>query len=126
MSSLGNEAEEPRATRATVTRDALAVDLADGRTVIAPLIWYPRLLHGNAAERARWRLIGKGVGVHWPDLDEDISVAALLAGKRSGESQRSLEAWLARRRRPNKDAAPARGHGAVRTKPRASRSGHGG
>jgi len=80
-----------------VTRDALAVDLADGRTVIAPLAWYPRLAHGTAPERGNWRLIGPGIGIHWPDLDEDISVEALLQGHPSAESQQSLERWLARR-----------------------------
>ena len=126
MTSSASEAEEARAVRIKVSRDALAVDLADGRTVIVPLAWYPRLLHGSAAERGRWRLIAKGVGIHWPDLDEDISVAALLAGKPSGESQRSLETWLASRRRPNKGAVPDRGDGAARARRAASRSGRGG
>ena len=106
MNSSAHNGGEQRALRAKVTRDALTVDLADGRTLIVPLTWYPRLLHGNATERSRWRLIGKGVGIHWPDLDEDISIAALLAGKPSGESQRSLEAWLAGRRKPNKGVEP--------------------
>ena len=91
--------------RARVTRDALAVDLADGRTLIVPLAWSPRLLHGNATERSRWRLIGRGMGIHWPDLDEDISVAGLLAGKPSGESPGSLAAWLASTRRAKKARA---------------------
>jgi hypothetical protein len=123
MTSSASEAEQARAVRVKVSRDALAVDLVDGRTVIVPLAWYPRLLHGSAGERGRWRLIARGVGIHWPDLDEDISVAALLAGKPSGESQRSLETWLAGRRRPDTDTAPGRGHGAARTRTAASRSG---
>jgi hypothetical protein len=106
MNSSAQNRDEHRALRAKVTRDALTVDLADGRTLIVPLTWYPRLLHGNAAERSRSRLIGKGVGIHWPDLDEDISVAALLAGKPSGESQRSLDTWLASRRKPNNGVEP--------------------
>jgi hypothetical protein len=106
MNSSTHNGDEHRALRAKVTRDALAVDLADGRTLIVPLAWYPRLLHGNPAERSRWRLIGKGVGIHWHDLDDDISVAAILAGKPSGESQRSLKAWLAKRRKPNKRVEP--------------------
>jgi uncharacterized protein DUF2442 len=57
----------------------LIVRLSDGRTVSAPLAWFPRLLHGTAEQRKNWRLIGKGVGIHWPDLDEDISVRSLLA-----------------------------------------------
>jgi len=86
-----------RAVRVAVTKDALAVDLADGRTVIAPLAWYPRLVYGTTEERRRWRLIGKGEGIHWPDLDEDISVDGLLAGRPSGESQSSFKRWLAER-----------------------------
>jgi hypothetical protein len=97
MSSLATDIQIGRAVRVTVTNDALAVDLTDGRTVIAPLAWYPRLLHGTNEERKRWRLIGGGEGVHWPDLDEDISIDGLLAGKRSGESQRSFKRWLADR-----------------------------
>jgi len=60
--------------------DRLTVDLADGRTVSVPLVWYPRLLHGTADQRANWQLIGGGFGIHWPDLDEDISVHGMLAG----------------------------------------------
>ena len=97
MSSSASELQLSRAVRVTVTKDALAVDLADGRTVIAPLAWYPRLLHGTTEERRRWRLIGRGEGIHWPDLDEDISVDGLLAGRPSGESQSSLKRWLAER-----------------------------
>lgn len=81
-----------------VTEDALVVELVDGRTLSAPLTWYPRLLHGTPAERARWRLIGRGEGIHWPDLDEDISITNLLAGSRSGESQQSFKRWLEGRR----------------------------
>jgi hypothetical protein len=66
----------------------------DGRTISVPLGWYPRLLHGTPEEHNHWRLIGGGEGIHWPDLDEDISVENLLAGKSSGESQRSLKRWL--------------------------------
>jgi hypothetical protein len=80
-----------------ISDDTLTVDLADGRSVSAPLAWYPRLAHGSAAERANWRLIGRGEGVHWPDLDEDISVDNLLTGSRSGESDRSFKQWLASR-----------------------------
>ena len=81
----------------SVTDDALVVDLEDGRTVLVPLAWYPRLLHATPQERAHWRLIGGGEGVQWPDLDEDISLENLLQGKPSGESQRSLKRWLERR-----------------------------
>lgn len=76
------------------TTDTLTVDLADGRSISVPLAWYPRLGDGTPAERAHWRLIGRGEGVHWPDLDEDISVDNLLTGARSGESAQSLTRWL--------------------------------
>ena len=81
-----------------VDDDTLAVDLSDGRSIAVPLAWYPRLLHGRPAERANWRLIGSGEGIHWPDLDEDISIAGLLAGRPSGESATSLRRWLESRR----------------------------
>ena len=80
-----------------VTVDTLTVDLADGRSISVPLAWYPRLAHGTPAERTSWRLIGRGEGVHWPDLDEDISVENLLSGMRSGESHRSFKQWIASR-----------------------------
>ena len=93
-----------------LTDDALSVDLADGRTVVVPLAWYPRLLHGTKQERKHWRLIGGGAGIHWTALDEDISVEGLLAGRSSGESQRSLKRWLGARKstRPNKRMQPSR------------------
>ena len=97
MSSSVAEATPPRALGVRVSDDSLTVDLSDGRTVSVPLSWYPRLLHGRASERDNWRLIGQGEGVHWPDLDEDIDVDALLRGRRSGESQSSLAKWLAGR-----------------------------
>ena len=81
----------------SVSDDALAADLADGRTITAPLAWFPRLAHATPAERANWHLIAGGEGIHWPDLDEDVSVASLLAGRRSGETQESLRRWLERR-----------------------------
>jgi hypothetical protein len=95
-------AEPPMSSTATIVNvhfheDTLTVDLSDGRKVNAPLSWHPRLWHGTAAERNHWRLIGKGVGVHWPDLDEDISVEGLILGKPSNESQKSLQQWLAQR-----------------------------
>ena len=83
-----------RVQQAAVTDDTLTVDLDDGRTLCLPLGWYPRLLHATKQERENWRLIADGEGIHWPDLDEDISAENLLAGKPSGESQRSLERWL--------------------------------
>jgi len=89
--------ESASATQVTAADDTLAVELSDGRSISAPLAWYPRLFHGTPTERARWRLIGQGRGVHWLDLDEDISVETLLAGRPSGESQTSFKTWLERR-----------------------------
>jgi hypothetical protein len=77
-----------------VTEETLTVDLTDGRTLSVPLVWFPRLLHGTPAERAQWQLVGHGEGIHWPALDEDISVESLLMGRRSGESQTSFRRWL--------------------------------
>lgn len=82
----------------SVTDNALTVELADGRTISVPLAWYPRLLHGTPEERNHWRLIGRGEGIHWADLDEDVGIEGLLAGRQSGESQRSLKRWLEQRR----------------------------
>jgi len=91
------ELEIPFVSRVAVTEDSLSVELDDGRSISVPLAWFPRLLHGTRAERADWRLIGKGLGIHWEALDEDISVENLLTGKPSGESQPSFERWLAAR-----------------------------
>jgi hypothetical protein len=96
-SPLQSELAEARAQRVSVTEDTLTVDLVDGRTVTVPVTWYPRLAHGSMAERQNWRLIGEGEGIHWPDLDEDISIEGLLAGRRSGETQASLRRWFQRR-----------------------------
>ena len=87
----------PLAQEVRFSTDELAVVLVDGRTLAVPLSWYPRLAHGSATERKNWQLVGGGHGIHWPDLDEDISVEALLAGRRSGEAHRSLQEWLGRR-----------------------------
>jgi len=81
-----------------ITDDTLSVDLEDGRTILVPLLWYPRLMEAMKAERHNWRLIGNGEGIHWPELDEDISVVGLIAGKPSGESQASFKKWLELRR----------------------------
>lgn len=88
----------PEATQVSVTDALLTVELHDGRILSVPLVWYPRLAHATSEERNHWRFIGRGEGIHWPDLDEDISVANLLAGKPSGESQNSLRTWLRVRR----------------------------
>jgi hypothetical protein len=98
MSISETELREAVAQGVTASDEALIVDLVDGRTITVPLAWFPRLAHGTPAERANWRLIGGGVGIHWPDLDEDISVESLLAGRRSGETQASLRRWLRARK----------------------------
>ncbi len=95
--SSSTETTTVRAQDVTVTDDALTVELSDGRSISVPLAWYPRLMHGTSEERSNWRLIGQGVGIHWPALDEDVSAASLLAGRASGESQRSLKRWLSQR-----------------------------
>jgi hypothetical protein len=96
--SVTSERQEARAISVSLTADELVIALADGRTVAVPLAWYPRLLHGTPEERGRWQLSGRGTGIHWPGLDEDISVAHVLAGVPSGESAPSLQRWLTARR----------------------------
>jgi len=85
------------ARRAECSNDTLTVELSDGRTLSVPLDWYPRLMHGTPEERQDWELIGEGDGIHWPELDEDLSVEGLLAGRRSMESPQSFQRWLADR-----------------------------
>ncbi len=99
MSSSRTEADAPLACDVAVTDESLTVALDDGRTVSVPLSWYPRLGHGSHAERSNWRFVADGIGIHWPDLDEDISVECLLAGRPSGESEASFRSWLASRPR---------------------------
>lgn len=94
MSILTSEIEPAFAQEITINENSLTVDFLDGRTITVPLEWYPRLLYGTTEERNNWRLIGKGEGIHWSDLDEDISIENLLAGRPSGESQSSLKRWL--------------------------------
>jgi hypothetical protein len=97
MNSSVVEIQAARVQKVVISDDSLTADLADGRTISVPLAWYPRLLHGTSAERNNWRLIGNGEGIHWPDLDEDISVGNLILGKPSGESQHSFQRWLEER-----------------------------
>jgi hypothetical protein len=114
MRTSTTETRGPLAVRARVSTSAVVVDLHDGRTVTAPLSWYPRLLHGTARERRNWRLIGGGAGIHWPDLDEDISVESLLAGRPSAENQASLDKWTTdRRAMANGRLQPARARARV-------------
>jgi len=99
MSTLAVQIDAPTANSVSISEDTLSVDLSDGRTISVPIEWFPRLVHASPEERMRWRFIGKGEGIHWEDIDEDISVAGLLAGKPSGESQKSLKRWLDHRAR---------------------------
>jgi len=99
MSILKAEPKAVAARDASVDEDQLRVELSDGRELRVPLAWFPRLLHGTPAERSNWCLIGGGSGLHWPELDEDISVEGLILGRPSGESQRSLQRWLESRAR---------------------------
>jgi hypothetical protein len=89
----------PHAVDVRVDSETLSVDLSDGRTISVPVSWYPRLFHGTVAERKSWHIIGAGEGIHFPKLDEDISVVSLIAGKPSAESQASLQKWLTGRGR---------------------------
>ena len=98
-SPLRSDIGEARAQCVSLTEDVLVVGLVDGRTITVPLAWYPRLAYGSHSERENWRLIGGGEGIHWPDLDEDISVEGLLAGRASAETQHSLGRWLESRKR---------------------------
>ena len=99
MTISTNDVRVRDATSVAITEDTLTADLSDGRTISVPLTWYPRLVHATMAERCNWRLVGGGEGIHWPDLDEDLSVEGLLAGRPSGESQRSFKRWLVARDR---------------------------
>jgi len=92
------ELEVPYAMDVQLSEDTLTVELSDGRRLSVPMEWYPRLVYATPAERNHWRLIGRGEGIHWPDLDEDISIEGLLAGHPSGESQASFKRWLSRRK----------------------------
>ena len=92
------EVSVPEAMTIAVTEDTLTAELSDGRTILVPLAWYPRLVHATPEERSNWELIGGGQGIHWPDLDEDISVEGLLAGRKSGESHQSFQQWLEAKR----------------------------
>ncbi len=96
MSTLVLEVE-PLAVETAVTDDDFTVYLADGRRIVVPLAWYPRLLHASQAERQHWQLLGDGYAIEWPELDEHIGIEGLLAGRPSGESPQSLKRWLASR-----------------------------
>lgn len=77
----------------------LTVFLSDGRSVSTPLVWYPRLLNGSSKERNHWEFIGDNEGIHWPDLDEDLSLEGMLQGRPSFESQKSFQKWILERKK---------------------------
>lgn len=85
MSTLAIETP-PRAQGVECSPAELSVALSDGRTISVPLAWFPRLLKATPEQRQHYELLGDGIGVHWPDVDEDISIIGLLAGKRSVEA----------------------------------------
>jgi hypothetical protein len=89
---ISDERLQARATGIAVTRDEFTVELEDGRTISVPLKWFPRLMHGTPKERKNVEI--SEIGLHWPDLDEDISIKGLLLGNKSGESASSLKRWL--------------------------------
>ena len=98
MTTSTVELEVPGALSVSVTEDTLTAELMDGRTISVPLGWYPRLVHATPGERDNWELYAEGEHIHWPDLDEDIGVGGLLAGRRSGESAKCFQWWLEARR----------------------------
>jgi hypothetical protein len=101
MTISAPDIKAPSATAVSVSDDSLIIELSDGRSVTAPLAWYPRLLHATRAERDNLRLIGEGSGIHWFDVDEDISIESVLSGRPSMESATSLKRWLeARQAKP--------------------------
>jgi hypothetical protein len=105
MNSSTVETQIPYAVTVCVSDDTISVDLADGRSISVPLAWYPRLSHATPEEHNNWRLIGRGHGIHWIDLDEDISVENLLKGQPSSESQSSFKRWLSQRATLNSRSA---------------------
>jgi hypothetical protein len=94
MNSLAYKIKEAQAHKVSFSDDSLKIELNDGHTIIAPLVWYPRLWHGSQEERETYQINGNGEYIHWPELDEDLTVSGVLAGYRSIESATSLEKWL--------------------------------
>ena len=94
MNSSSDNQQEPRVQRVTLTEETLTLDLVDGRTMSVPLAWYPRLWYGTQEERENFEIFGDARYIHWPDLDEDLTVAGIVEGRRSGEGLRSLKKWL--------------------------------
>lgn len=99
MNTLVGEIERARAQSVKITEDMLIIELTDGRVISVPLTWYPRLWYGTSGERADFEIIGDGEYIHWRELDEDLSVSGILAGRRSMENPESLKKWLAERQK---------------------------
>ncbi len=104
MSTSAIELRAPLAESVSADAISLTVELSDGRTISVPTSSFPRLLDARQAERDDWQLVGRGQGIHWPQLDEDVSVEGLLAGRASRESASSLKRWLSARRRDDQEA----------------------
>ena len=118
MTTSNLATDRPLAINVTVTANCLSVHLQDGRVLSVPLEWYPRLAEGTARERRKWQLIGPGIGIHWPSLDEDISVEALLKGLGSNEAASSLERWRASRPNAVKKARQQTSRAPKKAKPK--------
>ena len=106
MGILALTADE-RVAGVKFTKDALSVTLRDGRTITVPLAWYPRLLNASTAERKNWRVAGGGYGIHWPDIDEDLSTEGLLRGTPAPRAREQLQA-------KKEDPGPSKGRGRVK------------
>ena len=94
MTTSQIETQEARALKLRITDETMIVELSDGRELSVPLSWFPRLVYASKSERGNWELFGGGSSIHWPDLDEDIGVDGLLAGRPSGEGKWSFARWL--------------------------------
>ena len=105
MASSQKSKSEVRAQEVTVTDEVLTIGLVDGRSVSVPLSWYPRLWYANEEERANFELFGDSTYIHWPDLDEDLTVEGILDGNRSAEGPNSLKKWLEVREGRSKSTA---------------------
>ena len=103
MTILTDERPTPVVAAVEVCETAITLVLNDGRKIVAPLSWYPRLVHATEQERNNFRLMGGGRGIHWPEVEEDISLESVLAGRRSMESPASLKRWLAAREKSKVD-----------------------
>ena len=97
MSFSSTEVGGTRAQGVEIREDTIVLNLVDGRTMTVPIVWYPRLWYGTKEERAHFELLDEGRYIHWPDLDEDLSIDGMVAGRRSGETADSLRKWLAAR-----------------------------